>query len=94
MARRKTILNAPTIPPTLEEQRAAALAKSNAALSVFYRAADDLVDAAEEMEYVKEASAQEAARYTTLSNAAADEANAYRQQADSIRALLGGNDTK
>lgn len=90
MARRKSVLNTPATPPTLEERRNAALAKSGAALSIFQRAANDLEASAAELEEVEASAAAEAQRLLGLANEAMIEAETQRSQANSIRALLGG----
>ncbi len=90
MARRKSVLNTPAAPPTLEERRNSALAKSGAALSIFQRAADDLEASAVELEEVEASAAAEAQRLNALADQAFAEAEQQRAQANAIRALLGG----
>lgn len=84
MARKKTVT-----PPTVEQQLAAAHAKSAAALSVFEVAARDLEDAAAEADTLSANAAAEAA-YLEQIAADADEARvAFTAKAAKIRELIG-----
>jgi len=81
-----------TATPTLEERAADAGAHAAYALSAFTRAANDLENAANDLDAVRDEAAAEVDRLLAIKLAAHDDAYRNRVQAQKIRDLVGGGE--